>query len=89
MKKCSPKSGSTNFRTLGYSSFQACVKAGGKPSGGKPSGGKKSTARKGKRRSGVTVNGKRYMKVTGKKCYTRKQISAKKKSLRKAINRTL
>lgn len=77
-KKCSKG----KHKRAGFKTYQACVKAGGKKSGAK-----RTTARR-SRKGGVLINGKRYMKTTGKVCMTRKQMARKRSTMRKAVNRT-
>ncbi len=78
-KKC----GKGGAKRMGFRTFQACVKAGGK----KGRGAKKSSGTR-RKRSGVLINGKRYQKTTGKVCMTRKQMARKRATMRKAVNRT-
>jgi hypothetical protein len=102
MKKCSPKSGATNWKKMGFSSHKACVKAGGKPRGSTRGAPRKARkARNGRR----TTSFKR--KIGGKKGQTirisvskpraaskagfvsRKSIASKKRTARKSLGKAM
>jgi|TARA_Y100000310_G_C20238485_1_gene603468 hypothetical protein len=79
-KKC----GKGGAKRMGFRSFKSCVKAGGKKRGGRR---KATSTRRRSRKGGILVNGKRYVKASGKVHFTRKQMARKRSSARKAINR--
>ena len=78
-KKC----GKGGAKRMGFRSFKSCVKAGGKRGGRRMA----TSTRRRSKKGGILVNGKRYIKASGRVSYTRKQMARKRSSARKAINR--
>ena len=86
MGRASKKCSKGKYSKLGYRSHKTCVK--GMLRGGKRGGRRMATStRRRSKKGGILVNGKRYIKASGRVSYTRKQMARKRSSARKAINR--
>tara|TARA_Y100000310_G_scaffold53994_1_gene49512 strand:+ start:509 stop:802 length:294 start_codon:yes stop_codon:yes gene_type:complete len=88
MGRASKKCSKGKYRKLGYRTHKTCVK-GMLRGGGKKRGGRRmaTSTRRRSKKGGILVNGKRYIKASGRVSYTRKQMARKRASARKAINR--
>ena len=99
-KKCSPKKGATNWKKLGYSSYQACMKGQITGKNGRkrarkaaPKRRKRTVSRKykigGKGGQTVRISVSKPRKMSKAGMVSRKSIASKKRTARKSLGKAM